>query len=198
MLRELEEDEGADEDDDMFFPGIKPANEYPWYRLSHWVERNSLGYDVIEGFVLVALLIGIIWVCWGCLVTLGVCPDDRLDNRRDMRMVRDGRGVFAPISTVDPSDDKRLMEDDDSDDASRESMEYGRSHLDKEEYDDGIDAGKEEKRLLDAADGFFNRPAPRPGPKVRFSEELVEDTLLDLEMIEKPPGATPKPDVAIV
>lgn len=188
LIRRLE---GADEDDDMF---QDDGNGYPWYSLDHWVERDSLGYDIIEGFFLVAIGLACLWMCWGCLVVCRICPDDRLDRRRYLRKVRDGRGVFAPVRLHDPNDDGGGGVDDDDeddDDASRESMEYGNNHLDDYKFRK-INVGEEEKKLMAAAQDFFDKPR-RGNIETRSQpdEETVEDTLLDLEMIEQPRAQQP-------
>lgn len=178
-LRYLEE--GADEDDiyaaDQTIITSNDDDGVEWFQLERWIDPQSLAYDMIEGVLYVCDAFFIAWILWGCLVHCGVLPDERLSRRR--RRLKDGRGVFAPIRDFDP------LESDDED-ASRDSMEYGDSHQSLLE-DEQVDIKKEEKKLMKAAEKFFNKAekhkkqkknAPGPG------EEGI--LLLDLEMADQP------------
>ncbi len=119
---------------------------------------------------------------WGCLVHCGLFPDDRLDRNRRERRVKDGRGVFAPLRDFDA-----LNSDNEDDDKSRDSMEYGDAH-ENDEYGE-VDIEEEEKKLAQEAEAFFRkaeRHKKRKEKQQRNAPGPEEKLLLDLEMPEQP------------
>lgn len=188
-------DSAADEDDVLnYTEEYDDDRDIDWYRLDRYIERNSLLYDIIEGFLYVADIFFILWISWGCLVHFGVCSNDRIFRRRRFRRVRDGRGVFAPLYDFD------TMQDSDDDDMSRESiesresMEYGNAP-EKGEFGE-VDEREEAKKLLKAADEYFEKKkksSQRANPTMADDEGL----LLDIEMTEIPKPKT-DPDVVFL
>ena len=179
--------QGADEDDKFSVGGASiPENDdgLMWYQLETWVDSRSLAYDIIEGFLYVGDAFFIAWVLWGCLVHCGILPDERLDRRRRLRRLKDGRGVFSPIRNFDP-----LYSSDDDDDESRDSMEYGDPH-EEDEYGD-IDVQKEEEKIKKDAESFFQKGESR---KSKDRKKKIDDAgpmeegvlLLDFEMAGTP------------
>jgi hypothetical protein len=193
-LRFLEEDAGADEDDEFVEDGVnvEDDDDLEWFQLERWLDPTSLAYDIIEGFLYVADAFFIAWVLWGCLVHCGVLPDERLNRKRRHRRLKDGRGVFSPIQNFDP------LESSDDDDASRDSMEYGYSH-ENEILDDDVDIRQEEKKLVKAAEKYFSK-AEKHKKKMQNAPGPAEDgvLLLDLEMSDQPVAKHPKPDVVFL
>lgn len=181
VIRYLEQ--GADEDDQLFeidtSIGIEKDDDSEWFTLEHWVQPSTLLYDVIEGFLYVGDAFFIAWILWGCLVHCGVFPDDRLDRNRRERRVKDGRGVFAPLRDFDA-----LNSDDEDDDKSRDSMEYGDAH-DDDEYGE-VNIEEEEKKIAQAAEEFFQKAEKHKKQNEKGNAPGPEETLLlDLEMPEQ-------------
>lgn len=184
-------EEGSDEDDRYVngdgSMGVDLEHHSDWYNLDHWLDSTSLMYDIIEGFLYVADAFFIAWILWGCLVHCGICPDHRLNRKRRTRMVKDGRGVFAPLKDFDAFASDH---DDDDDDKSRESMEYGDGHEDDDEYGN-IDVRKEEEKIAKAAEEFFSKAEKKKRSlkngkgKKRNATNPDETMLLDLEMPEQ-------------
>jgi hypothetical protein len=183
-------EEGADEDDRYTNGdgrmGVDLEHDSDWYHLDHWLDPTSLIYDIIEGSLYVADAFFVAWILWGCLVHCGICPDHRLNRKRRTRLVKDGRGVFAPLKDFDAL----ASEIDDDDDKSRESMEYGDGHDDDDEYGD-IDVRKEEEKIAKAAEEFFSKAEKKKKSlkngkeKKRNGTYPEEGMLLDLEMSEQ-------------
>lgn len=185
-FRYLEDKEGADEDDEFVHIdasiGIdKDDDSAEWFTLEHWVQPSTLVYDIVEGFLYVVDAFFIAWILWGCLVHCGIFPDERLDRNRRARRIKDGRGVFAPLRDFDA-----LNSDDEDDDGSRDSMEYGDSH-DDDEYGD-VDVKREEGKIAKAAEEFFQKAekqkkrVEREKGNKRYAPGQEESMLLDLEM----------------
>lgn len=182
-------EEGADEDDRYTNGdgrmGVDLKHDSDWYHLDHWLDPTSLIYDIIEGSLYVADAFFVAWILWGCLVHCGICPDHRLNRKRRTRLVKDGRGVFAPLKDFD-----ELASEIDDDDKSRESMEYGDGHDDDDEYGD-IDVRKEEEKIAKAAEEFFSKAEKKKKSlkngkeKKRNGTYPEEGMLLDLEMSEQ-------------
>lgn len=178
-------EQGADEDDELFEVdtsiGMDEDDDSEWFTLEHWVQPSSLLYDIIEGFLYVGDAFFIAWILWGCLVHCGLFPDDRLDRNRRERRVKDGRGVFAPLRDFDA-----LNSDNEDDDKSRDSMEYGDAH-ENDEYGE-VDIEEEEKKLAQEAEEFFRkaeRHKKRKEKQQRNAPGPEEKLLLDLEMPEQ-------------
>jgi len=171
-----EDDEFGNYDDSVL------DDDTDWWQLEHYVQRNTLMYDTIEAFLYIADLFFIVWLTWGCLVHIGVLPDDRLDRQKDRR-VHDGRGVFSPVRNFDPFESS-----DDDDNGSIESMEYGNNHLGDNHSDVNIE--EEEKKLDASAEDYFNRP-DRQRKEARNQSSIADkEQLLDLELtVQKNPGA---------
>lgn len=168
------EQKGVDEDDDSNDSEPVHTQETPWYYLEHYLQKDSLAYDTVEGFSYVTLAVLVLWILWTCLVHCGICPDDRLDRRRDLRQLKDGRGVFSPVGQLDEV----------SDGDSEESMEFGHSH--NGQSFGAIRISEVDKDLHEAADNFFSKGDRHPkatkskgrkvGAKKKFLEiELSED-----------------------
>ena len=129
------------DDDDSYLPDEfqKPEIEYDprWYTLSHYLDKNSILYDTIEGFLLAGLACLILstfysWTYYCFWVRFGCCPDDRLLRRKLLRkgivprrfwnkfgrmnrrsaMEQDGKGLFTPIGVAKPD----TCEDEDEED----------------------------------------------------------------------------------
>ncbi len=129
------------DDDDSELPDEfrKPEIEYDprWYTLSHYLDKNSIFYDTIEGFLLAGLACLILatfysWTYYCFWVRFGCCPDDRLSRRKLLRkgivprrfwnkfgrmnrrsaMEQDGKGLFTPIGVAKPD----TCEDEDEED----------------------------------------------------------------------------------
>eukprot|EP00547_Thalassionema_nitzschioides_P003741 CAMPEP_0194216974 /NCGR_PEP_ID=MMETSP0156-20130528/20106_1 /TAXON_ID=33649 /ORGANISM="Thalassionema nitzschioides, Strain L26-B" /LENGTH=196 /DNA_ID=CAMNT_0038945873 /DNA_START=132 /DNA_END=722 /DNA_ORIENTATION=+ len=185
----------ADEDDILnFTEEYDDDRDIEWYHLDRYIDRTSLLYDIIEGFLYVADAFFILWITWGCLVHYGICTRDRLFRRRRFRRIRDGRGVFAPVYDFD------TMHDDEDDDMSRESiesresMEYG-NPPEKGEFGE-VDEREEAKKLLKAADEYFEKKK-KTSEKARTVVAEDDGLLLDLEMTERP-RAIADPDVVFL
>ena len=184
-FRYLEDKEGADEDDEFVHVDTSIGvdgddDDSEWFALHHWVQPSTLTYDIIEAFLYVGDVFFIAWILWGCLVHCGVFPDDGTDRNRRERRIKDGRGVFAPLRDFDPL----YSDDEDDDDKSRDSMEYGDSH-DDDEYGD-VDVKEEEKKIASDAEAFFQK-AEKHRKLVRIEKDnercgpCEEGLLLDLD-----------------
>ena len=166
-----EDDEFDDYLDDTAFIDDNSA----WWQLERYIRRNTLAYDTIEAFFYIADAFFILWLAWGCLVHVGICPDDRVDRRRDLRRINDGRGVFAPVRNLDPFES--------SDDESEQSMEYGNSHLDSQ-YGDDVNEIQEAQKINQAAQNYFSRPdrQRKKQQKANKNKTKDEEQVLDLEL----------------
>lgn len=167
------EQKGVDEDDDSNYSEPVQIQATPWYHLEHYLQKDSLAYDTVEGFCYVTVALLVLWIVWTCLVHCGICPDDRLDRRRDLRRVKDGRGVFSPVG----------QQDEVSDDDSEESMEFGHSH-DGQSFG-AIRMSEVDQDLEDAADKFFSKSDRHPkAKKSKGKKGGTQKKFLEIEQSE--------------
>ena len=119
--------------------------------LSTYIDRNSILYDAVQGFVIASLLcclsLCLYRFCRCALVVLNICPDDRSRRRR-------GKGRYRLVTSADPDEDDDSV-DSGSADSSAVSMEYGHCCGFRDEEDQSVDRF-EEKHINRAASRYFD------------------------------------------
>lgn len=166
------DEKGADEDDDSDPVDDAPTQTKPWYYVENYVVKDSLAYDMVEGFGYVATCLIIVMILWTCLVYCGICPDHRLDRRRDLRRVKDGRGVFSPLGQAEDA----------SDDDSEESAEFGHSR-ENDPFGD-IRSSAADQELEEAAKKFFSKGEDRQQKKKKI-KAAPRNKFLEIELSEE-------------
>ena len=167
------EAKGADEDDDDLFTEPFPTEQKPWYNLENYIAKDSLAFDMVEGFSYVSIVLLFIWIFWNCFIQCGICPDSRLDRRRDLRRIKDGRGVFSSVGQIDEGSD---------DDSSEVSMEYGDS---RKNYSFGeIHVYEADRDLELAAKKFFSKGDRQQQSNIGEKNEKKKKKNLEIEQFE--------------
>jgi hypothetical protein len=167
------DEKGADEDDDSDPVDDALSHAKPWYYVENYVPKDSLAYDMVEGFGYVAAFLIIAMILWTCLEYCRICPDHRLDRRRDLRRVKDGKGVFSPLGQADEA----------ADDDSEESAEFGHSH-ENDPFGD-IRPSAVDEELDEAAKKFFSKGEDRQQKKKEKMKGATHKKFLEIEVSEE-------------